>query len=47
MRECRYYLILSRDLNYQNGTQLASRIEEVSRLLYTYAKTIGNDTGNK
>ncbi|TAN14927.1 MAG: four helix bundle protein [Chitinophagaceae bacterium] len=42
--ECKYYVILSRDLNYGNNELLSSIAEEVSRLLdafiYSIEKTI-------
>lgn len=41
LEECRYYIILSEALDYHNNEQLQPQIEEVSRLLYVYAKTIG------
>jgi four helix bundle protein len=45
LEECRYYIILSKDLGYQNDLELKSQIEEVSKLLYAYARTIkGNVT---
>ncbi|HEX8650023.1 MAG TPA: four helix bundle protein [Pyrinomonadaceae bacterium] len=34
--ECRYYLILSRDLNYGDQPELLSLLDEVSRLLAKY-----------
>ena len=40
LEECRYYLILSRDLKYQNETVLEDLGEEVGRLLNAYAKAI-------
>lgn len=40
LEECRYYLILSRDLGYQNDETLDIQIDEVSKLLYAYARTI-------
>lgn len=40
LEECRYYIILSKDLGYQNETELNSQVEEVSKLLYAYARTI-------
>lgn len=36
LEECRYYLILSRDLNYSRPDGLLSELEEVSRLLDAY-----------
>ena len=44
LEECRYYIILSNDLAYQNDTSLKEKIEEVSRLLYAYAKKIRSDS---
>ena len=38
--ECRYYLILSKDLGYGNTIGLMNSLEEVSRLLEAYAKSI-------
>jgi four helix bundle protein len=40
LEECRYYLILARDLGYGDTTKLASDIEEVSRMLSAYARSI-------
>ena len=40
LEECRYYLILARDLNYGDTTQLKSQLEEVSKLLEAYAAKI-------
>ena len=46
LEECRYYLILSKDLGYQNESNLTEQIEEVSRLLTAYAKSINlNNSG--
>lgn len=48
LEECRYYLILSHDLGYQNENSLNEQIEEVSRLLTAYAKAIQkNHTGTQ
>jgi four helix bundle protein len=38
--ESRYYLILAQDLGYGDTAQLASALEEVSRLLSAYATAI-------
>jgi four helix bundle protein len=38
--ECRYYLILAKDLNYGEITQLNFQLEEVSKLLGSYATQI-------
>jgi four helix bundle protein len=40
LEECRYYLILARDLRYGDITELAPDLEEVSRLLNAYSKAI-------
>lgn len=43
LEECRYYLLLSKDLNYiteNNYNELTRSIEEVSRLLNAYCKGI-------
>ncbi|HVS53610.1 MAG TPA: four helix bundle protein [Opitutaceae bacterium] len=40
LEECRYYLILSRDLGYGEVLQLQPQLEEVSRLLDAYTRAI-------
>lgn len=40
LEECRYYLILSKDLGYGNNTGLVSQLEEVSKLLEAYSTAI-------
>jgi four helix bundle protein len=40
LEECRYYSILSKGLGYQNESTLIAQIEEVSKLLTAYAKSI-------
>lgn len=45
LEECRYYILLSKDLNYiseENSNELTTSIEEVSRLLNAYSKGITN-----
>ncbi len=42
LEECRYYLILSRDLGYGDNEGLISQIEEVSKLLGAYSNSILN-----
>jgi four helix bundle protein len=42
IEECRYYLILARDLNYGENEKLMCLLEEVSRIIDTYAKAILN-----
>ena len=40
LEECRYYIILSKDLNYQNDSKLNELIDEVGKLLNGYSKAI-------
>lgn len=40
LEECRYYLILAKDLNYGDIIQLNSQLEEVSKLLGSYSTKI-------
>jgi four helix bundle protein len=40
LEECRYYLILTKDLGYGDTEGLAASLEEVSRLLSAYAAAI-------
>ena len=40
IEECRYYLIFSRDLGYIANDQLTPQLEEVSKLLNAYSKSI-------
>ena len=40
IEECRYYLILAKDLGYGDTDKLMSLLEEVSRLLNAYIKAI-------
>jgi four helix bundle protein len=40
LEECRYYLILSQDLGYGDTSSLMSQLEEISRLLTSYASCI-------
>lgn len=42
LEECRYYLILIKDLNYGDSTVLMSQLEEVSKLLISYSKSLLN-----
>jgi len=44
LEECRYYLILSEDVNYGATSQLTTGLEDVSRLLGAYAKAITRGT---
>jgi four helix bundle protein len=40
LEECRYYLILSKDLGYMDSDEPMMQLEEVSKLLNAYAKSI-------
>lgn len=40
LEECRYYLILSNDLEYGNSSDLLSLLQEVSKLLESYSNSI-------
>ncbi|MGH2567782.1 MAG: four helix bundle protein [Bacteroidota bacterium] len=42
VEECRYYLILSKDLGYGSTEQLMGLLEEVSKLLRAYSASILN-----
>ncbi len=40
LEECRYYLILSKDLGYCDSTRLNEKVSEVSKLLQAYMSSI-------
>ncbi len=40
LEECRYYLILTQDLEYANTTEISFLLEEVSKLLEAYSSKI-------
>ncbi len=42
LEECRYYLILSKDLGYGDTCELLVKLEEVSKLLEAYTSAILN-----
>lgn len=42
LEECRYYLILSNDLNYGKNDNLNEQLEKVSKMLTAYSKGIQN-----
>ena len=42
--ECRYYLILAKDLGYQTDSMAVALLDEVGRLLVAYAKGIARST---
>ncbi|HEU4716775.1 MAG TPA: four helix bundle protein [Bacteroidia bacterium] len=45
LEECRYYLILSGDLGYGNPAVLLDDIEEVSRILSSYQRSVVASAG--
>src|SRR6266487_2751746 len=45
--ECRYYLILSKDLNYGENQTLVVQLSEVSKLLNAYSTAILNENGRQ
>ena len=40
LEECRYYLILAKDLNYGETAGLTGQLEEVSKLLEAYSRSL-------
>jgi len=42
LEECRYYIILTEDLQYGEPSDLNNKIEEVSKLLHSYRKALLN-----
>jgi four helix bundle protein len=44
LEECRYYLILARDLNYGDSSGLIAALEEISRMLESYSRSIRAST---
>jgi len=40
LEECRYYLILARDLDYGDSQPLSNQLEEVSKILEAYTAAI-------
>ena len=42
LEECRYYLILSNDLEYANTVKLMLQLEEVSKLLFRYSAAVAD-----
>ena len=42
LEECRYYLILAKDLNYGDTSKILSQLEEVSKFLEAYLSSILN-----
>jgi len=44
LEECKYYLILSRDLNYSTDDKMKGLSDEISKLLTSYIKSIQNNS---
>jgi four helix bundle protein len=42
LEECRYYLILARDLSYCETAHLTPTLDEIGRLLHAYARALLN-----
>lgn len=40
LEECRYYMILARDLGYGNTASLLGKLEEISRMLEVYSRSM-------
>ena len=40
VEECRYYLILTKDLGYGETGKIAQSLDDVSRLLHAYSTAI-------
>jgi len=40
LEECRYYLVLAKDLDYGDSSKLMEKLEEVSKLLEAYLSSI-------
>ena len=45
VEECRYYLILAKDLNYGDNVQLMDQIAEISKILDAYISAIEINSG--
>lgn len=43
LEECRYYVILSKDLNYQSESTPYTLIDEIGKLLNAYSKAIASN----
>jgi four helix bundle protein len=42
LEECRYYLILTKDLGYEDTSNVMLQLEKVSKLLHSYTNSILN-----
>ncbi len=47
LEESRYYLLLAQDLEYCDCSRVSEQIEEVSKLLSVYCRTIQKSNGQK
>jgi len=47
VEECRYYLILARDLGYADTNVFEDRLDEVSRMLEGYSKSVKRNHPDK
>jgi four helix bundle protein len=46
LEECRYYLILARDLGYGDSSALSRSLEEISKMLESYMHSISRSFAN-
>ena len=46
LEECRYYLLLARDLDYFKKPKLTDQAEEISKLLESYIRSLANVNHN-
>ena len=44
IQECQYYILLSKDLDYHNDEKLNELLKEVSKLIYSYMKSLKTNT---
>ncbi|MCH7826703.1 MAG: four helix bundle protein [Bacteroidetes bacterium] len=44
IQECQYYILLSKDLDYHNDEKLKELLKEVSKLIYSYMKSLKTNT---
>lgn len=42
LEECRYYILLAKDLNFGYKKEMENLLDEVSKLIYSYANVIKN-----
>ena len=46
LEECRYYILLSKDLGYCDASELSKQAEEISKLLEAYIRSLANSIAN-